>query len=45
MKTTTKKTKTIVNINGIDYIKQGNVFILRYPVRTFDRFHSYSNKN
>jgi hypothetical protein len=45
MKTTTIKTRTIVTINGIDYIKQGNIFTLHYPVRTFDRFHTYSSKN
>jgi len=37
---TTKKTRQIVNINGIDYIKQNNILVLVHPIRTFDRFHT-----
>lgn len=44
MKTVTKKIRTIVTCNGIDYIKQGNYLTLRYPIRTFDRFHNYASK-
>jgi hypothetical protein len=45
MKTTTKKTREIVKINGIDYSKQSHYLILAHPLKTFDWFHTYTAKN
>ena len=44
MKTLKKKTRKIIYLNGIRYIKQGNFLVLDQIIKnTFDSFHNYSN--
>lgn len=44
MKTLSKKTREIIKLNGIDYIKQSHFLVLAHPLKTFDRFHNYTTK-
>jgi hypothetical protein len=44
MKTTKKRIRKYVFINGLRYIKQSNCLVLDQIVRnTIDQFHNYSN--